>query len=225
MGKERESEFPNLFAQKPPNLFQESGVNTLDPVFGWNIAMHCAALGKQEHLQAVIDIHITLKDYYAVGDEDSDDEFGDHDHMPDGKRDSDDKASSAWQQPFPLDLGHKSYRTLNLRQLYAHAIQGADDEDLRQCFQGDQKTGYWGRQRQNRRKEVRWYPTAAYLRGSTPETIAAITRNKFTKAIKLDISQAMKAAEGGRRKVKIFNPDFGPLLHPRVLWNYSEKPH
>ena len=105
----------------PPNLFQESGVNTLDPDFGWNIGMHCTALGKVDHMQAALDIHLTLKDYYDIDDgSSSDEEFTETSLDPDIKTDH----GGAWEQPFPLDLGHKSYRTLDLRHVYGHAIDG-----------------------------------------------------------------------------------------------------
>ena len=123
-----------------PNLFTEAGVNTLDKTFGWNIAMHCAALGKHETLQEVIDFHVALKEFYQINDGSGDSDEESDEELERVSNSEEQSNESVWAQPFPLDLGHKAHRTFDPREIYAHVTTDPEisisDEDLRMAFQG-----------------------------------------------------------------------------------------
>jgi hypothetical protein len=124
-------------------VFDENGVNTADPIFGWNIGMHAAALGRTELFREVVDLGFAKDDEM----EEKEDDGEDGDGLGRGGRKHEAKGKSRWQPPFMLDVGHKSFRRFSVRELYRPQLesarrQGVSEEELRTVFQAHELSGY-----------------------------------------------------------------------------------
>jgi hypothetical protein len=173
-------------------VFDENGVNTVDPVFGWNIGMHAAALGRAESFRAMVDLGFAK-------DDDKEEEFNVED---DDTRAREDKGKSRWQPPFMLDVGHKSFRRFSVQELYKPHLesarrQGVSEEELRAVFQGDGQgtaefSGYMAHalsaEKTKQVVKVVWHDVV-FPRGATALYIAKLFANAPSASAKHDMTR------------------------------------
>ena len=176
---------------------QEAGINTIDPTFGWNIAMHCAALGKKRTLQRLIKFRYLKKDVAADSKDNID----------------------IMKWAVPLNLGHKSSRNFDLHNVSEDSLsqQGGyvgvkgwnNERALREFFDlatvagerddllDEHRFGYWSKRD---KKEGSEYKPVLYPRLSTVLTICHyVGENEMKETVQAAMKKSKKERGRGDR--------------------------
>ena len=165
-----------------------AGINTIDEHFGWNLAMHCAALGKFSALKELIDYRPEVREEREEREE------------REALLLSGDIASSAPLDPppVPLDLGHKASKEMDLSkqcdrcERMRNQLIKLTAEDV---WRGSEiARHYKGRARQEE-NQVQPHPQMSTALSIAHSVSARGAEPKIGQRMKKDIVKAMKKAK------------------------------
>ena len=196
---------------------QPEGINTIDGTFGWNIAMHCAALGKERTLKRLIKFHYRKDGGSGSGEN--------------GNGDNATGMENEIETGVPLHLGHKSSRRLDLREDisirhdeiegevheggYRHLVKDLPEAKLREFFDiakvagdlsserlPDHRFGYWSIRPKKKGSKLQPVGYHGYHGRGYPRlsTVLSICHEVGEKDMKSTVQVAMKRSLDARRQ-------------------------